>query len=91
MPPRRRNQKLFSKKHFLQKRQEEEEKIKHGDAYYKKKGVDAFNSEEFVAALNYFTKAIELNKTDPILYSNRSATYIAIKKYNKALDDAKKK
>jgi len=37
-----------------------------------------------------YSKAIELNPTDHVLYSNRSGGYASKEEYDKALEDASK-
>ncbi|CAG8500949.1 6389_t:CDS:10 [Diversispora eburnea] len=57
---------------------------------YKAQGNKAFAAQEYDKAIELFTKAIELDPTNHILYSNRSASYASLKEYNKALEDANK-
>lgn len=45
---------------------------------------------EFTQAIDQFTAAIELNRSNYTLYSNRSAAYIRLGRYAEALEDAKK-
>ena len=45
---------------------------------------------EFTQAIDQFTAAIELNRNNYTLYSNRSAAYIRLGRYAEALEDAKK-
>jgi len=56
----------------------------------KNKGNVAFQSGNFEEAVNHFTEAIGYDPTNHILYSNRSGAYASSKKYDKALEDAKK-
>ncbi|RHZ76763.1 hypothetical protein Glove_193g63 [Diversispora epigaea] len=60
------------------------------DVDYKAQGNKAFAAQEYDKAIELFTKAIELDPTNHILYSNRSASYASSKEYNKALEDANK-
>ena len=46
--------------------------------------------DEFTQAIDQFTAAIELNRNNYTLYSNRSAAYIRLGRYAEALEDAKK-
>lgn len=57
---------------------------------YKDKGVKAFASEKFDDAVAFFTQAIAQNGQNHAIYSNRSATYMAMKDFQKALADAEK-
>ena len=45
---------------------------------------------EFTQAIDQFMAAIELNRSNYTLYSNRSAAYIRLGRYAGALEDAKK-
>ena len=45
---------------------------------------------DFTQAIDQFTAAIELNRSNYTLYSNRSAGYIRLGRYTEALKDAKK-
>jgi len=56
----------------------------------KQKGVEAFIKEDFPAALNFFTSALQHDPKNAILYSNRSATHSAMQNFREALDDANK-
>eukprot|EP00375_Theileria_parva_P000945 XP_763615.1 hypothetical protein [Theileria parva strain Muguga] len=53
-------------------------------------GNDAFKAGRFMDAVEFFTKAIELNPDDHVLYSNRSGAYASMYMYNEALADANK-
>lgn len=59
-------------------------------AEFKNLGNKAFTEEKFEEALDYFTKAIELNPNDHVFYSNRSGCYASLKNYQEALNDANK-
>uniref|UniRef100_A0A3B0MWC7 Hsp70-Hsp90 organising protein n=1 Tax=Theileria annulata TaxID=5874 RepID=A0A3B0MWC7_THEAN len=53
-------------------------------------GNEAFKAGKFKEAAEFFTKAIELNPNDHVLYSNRSGAYASMYMYNEALADANK-
>ncbi|CAG8842908.1 1264_t:CDS:2, partial [Racocetra persica] len=57
---------------------------------YKTLGNQAFSAKEYKKAIECFSKAIELDPSNHVLYSNRSASYSSLKEYNKALEDANK-
>lgn len=57
---------------------------------HKAEGNKAFSAGNFQEAITHFTKAIECNPNDHVFYSNRSACYASLGKYNEALQDAKK-
>ncbi|XP_060207271.1 hsp70-Hsp90 organizing protein 2 [Lycium barbarum] len=56
----------------------------------KAKGNAAFSSGNFTEAVTHFTEAINLNPTNHVLYSNRSAAYASLAQYSNALTDAQK-
>jgi len=57
---------------------------------FKAKGNAAFQAGNNDEAVEWFTKAIELDPKNHILFSNRSAAYCASENYFKALEDATK-
>jgi histone-lysine N-methyltransferase SETD3 len=61
-----------------------------GGGSMKERGNKAFAAQDFPEALKCFDAAINADKTNPALYSNRSATHMSLKDYLKALDDAQK-
>jgi stress-induced-phosphoprotein 1 len=56
----------------------------------KTKGTEAFKTEDFATALIHFEKCVELEPTDHIHWSNRSAVRTKLADYEGALADAKK-
>jgi len=64
----------------------EESKIKASDL--KTKGNQHYSSKKWEEAITFYTEAIELNPADATYYSNRSACYMALQKYDEALFDA---
>lgn len=56
----------------------------------KAKGNAAFSAGNYEDAIKHFTEAIVFAPTNHVLYSNRSAAYASLHKYNEALQDAKK-
>lgn len=54
------------------------------------KGNAAFTSGQFDDAIRYFTEAIDIDATNHVLYSNRSASYASLGRYADALEDAEK-
>lgn len=56
----------------------------------KSKGNAALQAEKFDEAINYYTQAIQIDGNNHILYSNRSAAYAKVGKYNDSLEDAEK-
>eukprot|EP00398_MALV-I-01_sp_L67-1_P000484 gene484-491_t len=59
-------------------------------AEHKKKGNEFFVKKDFEPAIAEFTKAIENDPTDHVFYSNRSACYARLEKFDMALQDATK-
>ena len=57
---------------------------------FKEQGNKAFNNNDLDRALLLYTKGLELEPNHAVLYSNRSAVYIAQNKYEEALADASK-
>ncbi|EPY50621.1 chaperone activator Sti1 [Schizosaccharomyces cryophilus OY26] len=56
----------------------------------KAKGNAAFAQKDYKNAIDYFTQAIQLDGSNHILYSNRSACYASEKNYRSAVEDATK-
>lgn len=56
----------------------------------KAKGNAAFSAGNYEEAVKFFTQAIEVDPTNHVLYSNRSAAEVSLMHYAKALKDAKK-
>ncbi|KAF9361756.1 Hsp90 cochaperone [Mortierella sp. AD094] len=57
---------------------------------FKAQGNKAFLAKDYPTAIDLFSKAIELDPTNHVLYSNRSACYASQKNYEKALEDGEK-
>ncbi|EAL61181.1 tetratricopeptide-like helical domain-containing protein [Dictyostelium discoideum AX4] len=57
---------------------------------FKNQGNAAFSSKDYNSAVKCFDQAIELDPSNHILYSNRSASLLALDKNEDALTDAKK-
>lgn len=56
----------------------------------KAKGNAAFSAGNFEDAIKHFSDAITLSPSNHVLFSNRSASYASLHKYQEALEDAKK-
>ena len=56
----------------------------------KEKGNSAFGKESCALALTAYTEAISLVPDNAVFYSNRSATYLKLKQYTQALNDAER-
>lgn len=55
---------------------------------FKKQGNEAFAKKDYQAAVDFFSQAIEADPENHVLYSNRSASYASLQKYDLAYDDA---
>lgn len=53
-------------------------------------GNAAFGQKNYEEAIGHFTKAIELDPSDHVFFSNRSACYASLARYEEALADATK-
>lgn len=56
----------------------------------KAQGNQAFAAKNYVEAISFFTKAIQIDAQNHVLFSNRSACYAELHKYKDALEDAEK-
>mmetsp|Transcript_16735 Transcript_16735/g.37030 ORF Transcript_16735/g.37030 Transcript_16735/m.37030 type:complete len:567 (-) Transcript_16735:228-1928(-) len=56
-------------------------------ASHKAKGNAAFAAKSFTEAIGHFTEAIQADPSDHLFYSNRSACYASVERYQEALDD----
>lgn len=54
----------------------------------KNQGNKAFQAKDYDTAIDLFTKAIELDPSNFVLYSNRSAAKAGKRQYKAALEDA---
>ena len=57
---------------------------------WKEKGNALVKEKKYKEALDCYTKAIELDPNDPILYSNRSAMHLNLNEFGQAITDAEK-
>jgi len=58
---------------------------------YKKKGNKAFSEKKFQDAIDFYTQALEKDlegKNHHLLYSNRSASWLAMEDHERAMEDA---
>jgi len=61
------------------------DKAKAGEC--KAKGNTAFQAKDYPEAIKHFTEAIGHDPTDHVFFSNRSACYASLEKYDEALSD----
>jgi stress-induced-phosphoprotein 1 len=59
-------------------------------ADFKNLGNQAFKEKKFEESVQLYSKAIELNPSDHVLYSNRSGAYASLSNYEEAEKDAVK-
>lgn len=52
------------------------------------KGNEAYQQGKYDLAITYYTKAIELNPTESVFFSNRAQCYKKLSKLEDALKDA---
>ena len=57
---------------------------------WKDKGNSLVKEKKYKEALDCYTKAIEIDPNDPILYSNRSAMHLNLSEFDEAINDAEK-
>ena len=57
---------------------------------WKDKGNALVKEKKYKEALDCYTKAIEIDPNDPILYSNRSAMHLNLGEYDQSINDAEK-
>jgi len=75
-------EKILANKHIIT------EKDKDTAAQLKANGNSSYAKKEWESAINFYSKAIEINPVDETYYSNRSACYMALKRHDEALFDA---
>ena len=51
---------------------------------------EAIESGDFQKAVRLYSEALALDPQNHVLYSNRSAAYVKVQEYQKALQDARK-
>lgn len=57
---------------------------------YKELGNQAYKSQDYSKALNYYSKAIEADSTDPSFFSNRSLCYYNLNRFQECLMDCER-
>ena len=56
--------------------------------YLKNEGNKLFQSKRYKKSIGKYTSAIRLDPNNAVYHANRSAAYLELKKFSKALDDA---
>jgi tetratricopeptide (TPR) repeat protein len=54
----------------------------------KAKGNEALQKKDFTSAVKFYSEGIELDPSNHVFFSNRSAAYLALNNFQKALEDA---
>eukprot|EP01016_Furgasonia_blochmanni_P010461 TRINITY_DN1443_c0_g1_i1.p1 TRINITY_DN1443_c0_g1~~TRINITY_DN1443_c0_g1_i1.p1 ORF type:complete len:547 (+),score=117.73 TRINITY_DN1443_c0_g1_i1:65-1705(+) len=54
---------------------------------YKELGNKEFKAQNYTKAIEYYTKAINVNDKEASYFANRAACYLSLKKYNKCIED----
>lgn len=54
----------------------------------KKKGNNLFREGEYETAIRYYTKAIEIDPSNDVLYSNRAKSHQMLDNFSEAINDA---
>ncbi|XP_078088843.1 E3 ubiquitin-protein ligase TTC3 isoform X2 [Mustelus asterias] len=57
---------------------------------HRNRGNEEFRNENYEAAVNWYSKAIELRPDNELLYGNRALCFLRIENYTKALGDGKR-
>lgn len=57
---------------------------------FKNRGNDCVKNGEFGKAVKYYTEAINLNKSEPVFYTNRALCYLKQSKFTECIDDCSK-
>ena len=63
-------------------------KVSKDPAVLKEKGIQAFQQQNYNKAIEFFTKAIEIDPKNPTLFSNRAASYIELDDFQNAIKDS---
>ena len=56
----------------------------------KELGNTQFKNKNYSSAIEYYTRGIELNSSEPVLYSNRATCYKLLGKFKESVRDYKK-
>ena len=81
---------LLEKTGITQQEQQQQQQQQQHEKSPEKSPTVKTDDTEFTQAIDQFTAAIELNRSNYTLYSNRLAAYIQLGRYAEALEDAKK-
>jgi tetratricopeptide (TPR) repeat protein len=54
---------------------------------YKNMGNDEFKKQNYQAAINYYSEAIEIKDNEPAFFTNRAIAYLKIEKFEEARRD----
>lgn len=82
--------KALEQQETTQKHEEPSKEKKDAADEWKSKGNAYMGEEKFQDSVDCYTRAIELNPTDPVYYCNRAAAFSKIDEFRKAIDDCQK-
>lgn len=54
----------------------------------KNEGNLAYRNGNFIEAVEFYTKSLEICPNNPSVYGNRAAAYLILKKYKESLNDS---
>lgn len=57
---------------------------------FKTRGNDCVKNGQYVKAVKYYTEAINLNKSEPVFYTNRALCYLKQSQFTECIDDCTK-
>ena len=69
---------------------EPEPEVVHDAAYWKADGGEKYKKKEYLLAVGSYTKAIELEPTIAVYYTNRAAAYMMLLNYKEAVLDSER-
>ncbi|EPX72629.1 SGT2 family TPR repeat protein [Schizosaccharomyces octosporus yFS286] len=78
----------YEKQHPLEATSSDTSNLKDEAEKFKAQGNEAIAKKEYQGAVDLYTKAIELDPTSPVYYSNRAAAYSQLGQYESAVEDA---
>ena len=56
----------------------------------KELGNNQFKNQNYTSAIDYYTRGIELNQSEPVLYANRATCFKCLGRYKESVSDYKK-
>ena len=56
----------------------------------KELGNNQFKNQNYTSAIDYYTRGIELNQSEPVLYANRATCFKCLGRYKESVSDYKR-